>query len=288
MDMSIPTPWEAVAEGYTRTVTETTSAFAARAIDLADLAPTARVLDVATGPATVPLLLADRVAHVTGVDFAHAMIRIARSRTAHLDHVTIQQGDGQDLPFQAAFDAAFSLFGLMFFPDRAAGLASLHRALVPGGVAIIKVGAATEIEMKEKKARVEDALNATRAAAEMGIVPGGGVALIRAQAALADVNVEGELRFGVDIIREACEAPLRGIASNAGADASIVIHKVRDADASHGWNAASDTWGDMFEMGVIDPTKVTLTALSNAASVSGLLLTTEAMIAEKDDEEYLD
>ena len=157
-----------------------------------------------------------------------------------------------------------------------------------GGVAVIYVGAATEVEMKEKKARVEDALNATRAAAELGIVPGGGVALIRAQEALDSVDVEGEQRFGVDIIREACEAPLRGIASNAGADASIVIHQVRSADASHGWNAATESWGDMFEMGVIDPTKVTLTALANAASVSGLLLTTEAMIAEKDDEEYIE
>ena len=157
-----------------------------------------------------------------------------------------------------------------------------------GGVAVIYVGAATEIEMKEKKARVEDALNATRAAAELGIVPGGGVALIRAQAALDGLELVGDERFGVDIIREACEAPLRGIASNAGADASIIIHKVREASDSHGWNAANDTWGDMFDMGVIDPTKVTLTALSNAASVSGLLLTTEAMIAEKSDDEYLD
>jgi chaperonin GroEL len=161
-------------------------------------------------------------------------------------------------------------------------------AKLVGGVAVIYVGAATEVEMKEKKARVEDALNATRAAAEKGIVPGGGVALIRAQSALEGLEAEGDIRFGIDIIREATEAPLRGIAGNAGADASIIIHKVREGDAAFGWNAASDEWGDMFEMGVIDPTKVTLTALANSASVSGMLLTTEAMIAEKSDEEYLE
>ncbi len=161
-------------------------------------------------------------------------------------------------------------------------------AKLVGGVAVIYVGAATEVEMKEKKARVEDALNATRAAAEQGIVPGGGVALIRSQAALDGIDATGDQRFGVDIIREACEAPLRGIAGNAGADASIIIHKVREADGGFGWNAATDEWGDMYDMGVIDPTKVTLTALSNAASVSGLLLTTEAMIAEKSTDEYID
>jgi len=161
-------------------------------------------------------------------------------------------------------------------------------AKLVGGVAVIYVGAATEVEMKEKKARVEDALNATRAAAEKGIVPGGGVALIRAQAALDGLDASGDVRFGLDIIREATEAPLRGIAGNAGADASIIIHKVREGDAAFGWNAATDDWGDMFEMGVIDPTKVTLTALANAASVSGMLLTTEAMIAEKSDDEYLE
>jgi len=161
-------------------------------------------------------------------------------------------------------------------------------AKLVGGVAVIYVGAATEVEMKEKKARVEDALNATRAAAEQGIVPGGGVALIRSQEALAGIDAVGDQRFGIDIIREACEAPLRGIAGNAGADASIIIHKVREANGGFGWNAATDEWGDMYDMGVIDPTKVTLTALSNAASVSGLLLTTEAMIAEKPTDEYID
>jgi chaperonin GroEL len=154
-------------------------------------------------------------------------------------------------------------------------------AKLVGGVAVIHVGAATEVEMKEKKARVEDALNATRAAAEEGIVPGGGVALLRAQKALASLNVSGDVKFGVDIIRAACESPLRAIAANAGEDASIIVAKVRDGSGGFGWNAASDVYGDMMEMGIIDPTKVTRTALQNAASVAGLLLTTEAMIAEK-------
>ncbi|HIF49903.1 MAG TPA: chaperonin GroEL, partial [Cytophagales bacterium] len=150
-----------------------------------------------------------------------------------------------------------------------------------GGVAVISVGAATEIEMKEKKARVEDALNSTRAAAEEGVIAGGGVALIRAQAALDALDLEGDTRFGVDIIREACEAPLRVIAKNAGEDASIVVHKIREGKGAFGWNAATGEYGDMVKFGVIDPVKVTRTALQNAASVSGLLLTTEAMIAEK-------
>jgi chaperonin GroEL len=161
-------------------------------------------------------------------------------------------------------------------------------AKLVGGVAVVRVGAATEVEMKEKKARVEDALNATRAAAEMGIVPGGGVALIRAQKALDALNLPGDEQFGVAIIREACEAPLRGIAGNAGVDGSIVVYKTREGAETMGWNAATDTWGDMYAMGIIDPAKVTVTALANAASVAGLLLTTEAMIAEKKDDEYVD
>jgi chaperonin GroEL len=154
-------------------------------------------------------------------------------------------------------------------------------AKLVGGVAVIYVGAATEVEMKEKKARVEDALNSTRAAAEEGIVAGGGVALIRAQKALGGIKLEGDAQFGVDIIRAACEAPLRALASNAGKDASIVVHMVREGSDGFGWNGATDEYGDMYAYGVIDPTKVTRTALTNAASVASLLLTTEAMIAEK-------
>jgi chaperonin GroEL len=154
-------------------------------------------------------------------------------------------------------------------------------AKLVGGVAVVYVGASTEVEMKEKKARVEDALNATRAAAEEGVVPGGGVALIRAQKVLESLSLDGDAAFGVSIIRDACEAPLRILASNAGEDASIIVHRVREGSAAFGWNGATGSFGDMFESGVLDPTKVTRTALQNAASVSGLLLTTEAMIAEK-------
>ena len=155
-------------------------------------------------------------------------------------------------------------------------------AKLVGGVAVVYVGAATEMEMKEKKARVEDALNATRAAAEEGVVPGGGVALIRAQSALNGLKLGGDADFGVQIIRETCEAPLRIIAENAGEDASIIVYKVREGEGSFGWNGATGEFGDMYAFGVIDPTKVTRTALQNAASVAGLLLTTEAMIATKE------
>ena len=158
-------------------------------------------------------------------------------------------------------------------------------AKLVGGVAVVYVGAATEVELKEKKARVEDALNATRAAAEEGIVPGGGVALIRAQSALDSISFDDDRQFGVDIIRSACEAPLRIIASNAGEDSSIIVHKVREGGEAFGWNAATGEYGDMVEFGVIDPTKVTRTALQNAASIASLLLTTEAMIAEKRDDD---
>jgi len=158
-------------------------------------------------------------------------------------------------------------------------------AKLVGGVAVVYVGAATEVEMKEKKARVEDALNATRAAAEEGIVPGGGVALLRASKALDSLEAEGDVNFGVDIIREAAQAPLRIIAQNAGEDASIVVHMVREGEGQFGWNAATGEYGDLVAQGVIDPTKVTRTALLNAASVAGLLLTTEAMIANKPEDE---
>ena len=153
-----------------------------------------------------------------------------------------------------------------------------------GGVAVIHVGAATEVEMKEKKARVEDALNATRAATEEGIVPGGGVALVRAWEAVSALEVEGDEGFGVSVIANAILEPLRAIASNAGIDGSLVLHKVKQGEGAFGFNAASEEYGDMIEMGVLDPTKVVRTALQNAASVAGLLLTTEAMIAEKPEE----
>ncbi|MFO0761586.1 MAG: chaperonin GroEL [Byssovorax sp.] len=158
-------------------------------------------------------------------------------------------------------------------------------AKLVGGVAVVKVGAATETEMKEKKARVEDALHATRAAVEEGIVPGGGVALIRAQASLEGLEVSDEQRFGVNIVRRSIEEPLRQIAGNAGEEGSIVVQKVREGSGSFGYNAATNTYGDLIAMGVIDPAKVVRSALQNAASVASLMLTTEALIAERPKEE---
>ena len=155
-------------------------------------------------------------------------------------------------------------------------------AKLAGGVAVIKVGAATEVEMKEKKDRVDDALHATRAAVEEGIVPGGGVALIRAAKALKDLKGENQDQdAGIAIVRRAIEEPLRQIVENGGGDGAVVANKVAEnTDLAFGYNAATQEYGDMFQMGVIDPTKVTRTALQNAASVAGLLITTEAMVAE--------
>ncbi len=158
-------------------------------------------------------------------------------------------------------------------------------AKLAGGVAVIKVGAATESEMKEKKARVEDALHATRAAVEEGIVPGGGVALLRAQKALDGLSVANdEQRAGVDIVKRAIEDPLRWIAQNAGHEGSVVVDKVRNGKGAFGFNAASEVFEDLVKAGIVDPTKVVRTALQNAASVAALLLTTEAMIADKPEE----
>ena len=154
-------------------------------------------------------------------------------------------------------------------------------AKLVGGVAVIKVGAATETEMKEKKARVEDALHATRAAVEEGIVAGGGVALIRAQAALDGLKVSDEQKFGVNIIRRAIEEPLRQIVANAGLEGSIIVNKVKEGKDDYGYNAASDQYGNLLSQGVIDPVKVVRTALQNAASVASLMLTTECCVAER-------
>jgi chaperonin GroEL len=154
-------------------------------------------------------------------------------------------------------------------------------AKLVGGVAVINVGAATETEMKEKKARVEDALNATRAAVEEGIVPGGGVALLRCQPALKKLKLEGEEQIGVDILHRAIEEPLRQIANNAGHEGSVVVEKVKNSKGAIGFNAESGVYEDMMEAGIIDPTKVTRFALQNAESVASLLITTEAMVAER-------
>ena len=159
-------------------------------------------------------------------------------------------------------------------------------AKLAGGVAVIKVGAATEVEMKEKKARVEDALHATRAAVEEGVVPGGGVALVRAIADIAKVKgINADQDVGIGIVRRALEEPLRQIVINAGEDGSVVLNKVREQGGNYGYNAATGEYGDMIKMGILDPTKVSRTALQNAASIAGMMITTEAMVAEMPKEE---
>jgi chaperonin GroEL len=154
-------------------------------------------------------------------------------------------------------------------------------AKLAGGVAVVKVGAATETEMKEKKARVEDALNATRAAVDEGIVPGGGVALLRASEALGSLKLAGDEATGVDIVRRALEEPIRTIVNNAGLEGSVIVAKVKAATSvTQGFNAETNEYADMMAAGVIDPTKVERVALENAASIAALLLTTEALITD--------
>ncbi|TFG52190.1 MAG: chaperonin GroEL [Gemmatimonadales bacterium] len=201
------------------------------------------------------------------------------------DTTTIVDGHGNDEAIQgrigeikAAIEKSTSDYDSEKLQERLAKLA--------GGVAIINVGAATETEMKEKKARVEDALHATRAAVEEGIVPGGGVALIRAQTVLDKIKGTPDERVGVEIVRRALEEPIRMIAENAGAEGSIVVARVRESnDPSFGYNAATDKFEDLVKAGVIDPTKVTRTALQNAASIAGLMITTECVVAEKPETE---
>jgi len=201
------------------------------------------------------------------------------------DNTTVVDGHGNAEAIQgrigeikAAIDKSTSDYDSEKLQERLAKLA--------GGVAVINVGAATETEMKEKKARVEDALHATRAAVEEGIVPGGGVALIRAQSVLDKIKGTPDERVGVDIVRRALEEPIRMIAENAGAEGSIVVAKVRESnDPAFGYNAATDKFEDLVKAGVIDPTKVTRTALQNAASIAGLMITTECVVAEKPESE---
>ncbi len=161
-------------------------------------------------------------------------------------------------------------------------------AKLAGGVAVINVGAATETEMKEKKARVEDALHATRAAVEEGIVPGGGTALIRAQAAVGDLGLQGDEATGADIVKRAIEAPLRQLSANAGREGALIVERVKNGSGNEGYNVATDTYEDLVANGVVDPTKVTRSALQNAASISGLLLTTECLIADIPEKEAPD
>jgi chaperonin GroEL len=155
-------------------------------------------------------------------------------------------------------------------------------AKLAGGVAVIKVGAATEVEMKEKKARVEDALHATRAAVEEGVVPGGGVALVRALMNIKDLTGDNhDQNIGISIACRSMEEPMRQIVTNAGDEASVILNKVREGEGNFGYNAATGEYGDMIDMGILDPTKVTRSALQNAGSVAGLIITTEAMVAEE-------
>ncbi len=201
------------------------------------------------------------------------------------DNTTIIDGAGEEdkihgriEEIKVAIDKSTSDYDREKLQERLAKLA--------GGVAVIDVGAATETEMKEKKALVEDALHATRAAVEEGIVPGGGVALLRAQSALDELELDREdERIGANILRRALESPIRQIAANAGAEPSIVVAKVRDGEGGFGYNAQTDCYEDLVKAGVIDPTKVVRTALQNAASIASLLLTTEAVVVERPEEE---
>jgi chaperonin GroEL len=213
----------------------------------------------------------------------------AKRVTINKDNTTIIDGSGSEdnikariAQIKAQIDETTSDYDREKLQERLAKLA--------GGVAVIKVGAATEVEMKEKKARVEDALHATRAAVEAGVLPGGGVAYIRAQRVLNGLKVAGDQRFGVEIIRRAVEEPLRQIVTNAGGEPSITLENVRSGEGSFGFNAATGVFEDLYLAGVVDPTKVTRAALENAASVASLLLTTEAMVAEfvedKDEHEH--
>ena len=204
----------------------------------------------------------------------------AKRVTIDKDNTTIIDGNGDEggisgriKQLRTQIDETTSDYDREKLQERLAKLA--------GGVAVIKVGAATETEMKEKKARVEDALHATRAAVEEGIVPGGGVALLRAGKALANIDVTGDEKIGVDIIRRACEEPVRQIVNNAGIEGAIVLGKIRENDDTNfGYNAQTEVYEDLVAAGVIDPAKVTRSALQNAASIAGLMLTTEAMICE--------
>jgi chaperonin GroEL len=200
------------------------------------------------------------------------------------DNTTVVDGKGKEgdisgriNEIKAAIDKSTSDYDREKLQERLAKLS--------GGVAVINVGAATETEMKEKKARVEDALHATRAAVEEGIVPGGGVALLRAQSALDKIRGTEDEKIGVEIVRRSLEEPIRMIAQNAGAEGSIIVAKVRESkEKNFGYNAATDNYEDLVKSGVIDPTKVTRTALQNAASIAGLLLTTECVVVEKKEE----
>jgi chaperonin GroEL len=201
-------------------------------------------------------------------------IQVSKENTTIIDGAGVADGiQGRIKQIKAQIEETSSDYDREKLQERVAKLA--------GGVAVIKVGAATEVEMKEKKARVEDALHATRAAVEEGIVPGGGVALIRAKAAIGELKgINEDQNHGIQIAMRAMEAPLREIVTNAGEEPSVILNKVLEGTGNFGYNAANGEFGDMVQFGILDPTKVTRTALQNAASIAGLMITTEAMVAE--------
>ncbi|MBL8272832.1 MAG: chaperonin GroEL, partial [Xanthomonadales bacterium] len=212
---------------------------------------------------------------VTLADLGQAKrVEVAKENTTIIDgHGTAADIEARVKQVRVQIEEATSDYDREKLQERVAKLA--------GGVAVIKVGAATEVEMKEKKARVEDALHATRAAVEEGVVAGGGVALIRALDAVSKVKGDNEdQNHGIQIAKRSMEAPLREIVANSGDEPSVVLNKVAEGKGNYGYNAQTGAFGDMIEMGILDPTKVTRTALQNAASIAGLMITTEAMVAE--------
>jgi chaperonin GroEL len=230
---------------------------------------------VLTGGTVISEDLGMKLENVTLSDLGRAKkVRITKDNTTVIDGFGDRESiDGRVKQIRSQIEDTKSEYDKEKLQERLAKLV--------GGVAVIKVGAATETEMKEKKDRVDDALAATRAAAEEGIVAGGGVALIRTSHVLNDIKFGDERDFGIAILKRAVEEPLRQIAANAGIDGSIVINRIRESSGNFGYNAATEVYGDMIEMGVIDPAKVVRTALQNAASVAGLLITTECAVVEK-------
>ena len=207
---------------------------------------------------------------------------VARRVVANKDNTTIVEGKGDAKAIagrmsqiKAQIEETTSDYDREKLQERLAKMA--------GGVAIIKVGAGTEVELKEKKHRVEDALSATRSALEEGLVPGGGVALLNAQKALKDIKLEGDAQVGVNIVSRALEAPVRQIARNAGREGSVVVATIRDLPAGQGYDALGDAYGDMFEMGIVDPVKVTRSAIQNAVSIAAMMLTTGTLVTDLPD-----
>jgi len=212
------------------------------------------------------------------------LLGTARKIVITKDETTIIEGGGKDADITGRIN---QIKGEIEKTDSDYDREKLQERLakLSGGVAVIKVGAATEVELKEKKHRIEDAVQSTKAAVEEGIVPGGGIALLNAQGALDKVDLEGDELTGAQIVRRALEEPLKQIAFNAGLEGGVVVERVRSLDNGQGLNAATGDYGDMVKAGIVDPTKVTRSALQNAASIAALFLTTEAIVAEKPEKE---